>query len=154
MERNFGPSQPNVTRSRRAKPFTDTRHRSYSPAELNGGNDSYLRIATVARPPDEKSDKAEDKKSPTKSDIIELSRVEIEYGGAPNSGTSKQQLPAKSATQLSSSVFVDREHPLGETLLAIDAAAKRGERQVNVVVTILVDLTDDLRIKSFGESAG
>jgi mannan endo-1,4-beta-mannosidase len=121
--------------------------------ELNGDDDSYLKIAFVARPLGGKSDKAADKKNPTLPDAIELARVEIEYGGAPNSNTSKKQLPAKTATQLSSSVFVDREHPLAETLLAIDAAAQRGERQVNVVVTILVDLTDDLRIKTFGESA-
>jgi hypothetical protein len=36
------------------------------------------------------------------------------------------------------------------SLAAIDAAARRGDRRLNVVVTILVDLTKDFRIKSFG----
>ena len=85
---------------------------------------------------------------------IELSRVEIEYGRTANPAAATPQAPRKRRRNSTASVFVDSDHPLDETLQAIDAAAERGERQANVVVTILVDLTDDLQIKSFGEFAG
>ena len=52
------------------------------------------------------------------------------------------------------SIFVDSFHPLAATRVAIDDAAERGDRRLNVVVTLLVDLTDDLRIKSFGSRRG
>jgi hypothetical protein len=84
-----------------------------------------------------------------KSGVIEISRVEIEYGGAPARRRSTAR-PAAKAVQLNSSIFVDSTRPIDDTLKAVDAASRRGERQLNVVVTILVDLTDDLRIKSFG----
>lgn len=68
-----------------------------------------------------------------------------------NAGVGAPQDSAKEPAQLSASIFVDSWHSLDETLQAIDAAAQRGERQINVVVTILVDLTEDLQIKSFGD---
>jgi hypothetical protein len=108
-------------------------------SELTGGNATYLRIAHA--------------KSGSQSAAVELSRVEIEYGRAANPAVSAEPL-SKKAAQLNSSIFVDSTRPLDDTLHVIDAAAQRGERQLNVVVTILVDLTDDLRIKSFGGLAG
>jgi hypothetical protein len=51
-------------------------------------------------------------------------------------------------------VFVDNPRFIDETLSSIDAAAARGDRRLNVAVTILVDLTKDFRIKSFGWSHG
>ncbi len=45
---------------------------------------------------------------------------------------------------------MDSNRPIDAALNAIDEAAKHGERQLNVVVAVLVDLTDDLHIKSFG----
>jgi hypothetical protein len=85
---------------------------------------------------------------------IELARVEIEYGRTATTAAAAPQRVENKAAQLSASVFVDSVHPLDETLQAINAAAQHGERQTNVVVTIYVDLTDDLQIKSFGEFAG
>jgi hypothetical protein len=85
---------------------------------------------------------------------IELSRVEIEYGNLSTSGKTGAKGVDSKPTQLSASVFVDCNHSLEEAIEGIDAAAKRGERQVNIVATIQVDLTEDLRIKSFGELAG
>lgn len=89
----------------------------------------------------------------TTSKPIEISRVEIEYDRDPKSPSSATPETRKPAAQFSAAVFVDGGHPLDKTLKAVDAAAKRGETQANVVVTILVDLTEDLRIKSFGDSA-
>jgi mannan endo-1,4-beta-mannosidase len=107
--------------------------------EFSGGKATYLRIAQS--------------KSSSPSKVVELSRVEIEYGRAATPGAPREPLSNKAA-QLNSSIFVDSTRPIDDTLEAIDAAAGRGERQLNVVVTILVDLTDDLRIKSFGGFAG
>jgi mannan endo-1,4-beta-mannosidase len=84
---------------------------------------------------------------------VQLSRVEVEYGGvAPKTGAGKGE--SAKATQLNSAIFVYTGRPIEPTLAAIDEAAKHGERQLNVVVTVLVDLTDDLHIKSFGSFAG
>ena len=104
--------------------------------ELKTGDATYLRIATANQ---------------TTKAPIELSRVEIEYG---RTVASNKARPTKKAAQLNSAIFVDDSHSLDDTLAAIDAAASRGERQLNVVVTILVDLTKDLHITSFGGRSG
>lgn len=83
--------------------------------------------------------------------ILALLAIEVLRCESANPDVAAPQSSAKKAVQLSASVFVDSWHPLDETLQAIDAAAQRGERQINVVVTILVDLTDDLKVKSFGD---
>jgi hypothetical protein len=85
---------------------------------------------------------------------VELSRIEIDYGGTTAPADAASKRTGRKAAQLSASVFVDCNHSLDEALAGIDAADARGERQVNVVATILVDLTDDLHVKSFGEFAG
>ena len=110
--------------------------------EVAGSNATYLRVENPAN-----------SKGTTSPPSFELARVEIEYGRMANPAAAAPQNSSKTAAQLSASVFVDSDHPVDETLKAIDAAAKRGERQVNVVVTILVDLTADLQIKSFGAFA-
>ncbi len=107
--------------------------------ELSGGDATFLQIANNQS---RSNDSA-------RSETIELSRVEVEYDHGTAQAVSRGNPTAK-ATQLNSSIFVDGMHPADDTLQAIDAAASRGERQLNVVVTILVDLTDDVRIKSFG----
>ncbi len=117
--------------------------------ELTAGDATYLRIEIPNGTSGKTSGNASQPQPAGQSGAIELSRIEIEYGGAPNSTVSASRTK-RAAAQLNSSVFVDGGHPLDDTLQAIDAAAKRGERQLNVVVTVLVDLTDDLRIKSFG----
>ena len=84
---------------------------------------------------------------------VEISRVEIEYDQASDSATRMPSAEHKPC-QLNSSVFVYCGQPIEPALRAIDAAAERGEKQVNVVVTVLADLTDGLQIKSFGMSSG
>jgi mannan endo-1,4-beta-mannosidase len=139
-----GKNYRGTTVERRAFPSSQTVYGYLTPilftGELTGDDATYLRI--------------ERSKNAAESESLELSRVEIAYGRATTSAISSQPHPTKTSPQLNSSIFVDRGHSLEETLAAIDAAAKRGERQLNVVVTILVDLTDDLRIKSFGGITG
>ena len=122
--------------------------------ESTGRDATYLRVAFAGQSAGRNSSKnASSTNRATTSDAIELSRVEIEYDAVASSGVLSDKRPKKAA-QLNSAVFVDGSHPLKDTLEAIDAAAKRGERQLNVVVTILVDLTKNLRIKSFGGLVG
>jgi hypothetical protein len=117
--------------------------------ELAADNATFLRIASPGAlgPADSKNESSP--KREHEPETIELSRVEIEYGRAMSTIGPVKQAP-RQASQLNSAIFVDSTRPLDVTLAAIDAAAKRGERQLNVVVTVLVDLSDDLRIKSFG----
>lgn len=85
--------------------------------------------------------------------VVQISRVEVEYDRAePKPGVKNES--AGKATQLNSSVFVYTGLPIESTLAAVDDAAKHGERQLNVVVTVLADFTDDLRLKSFGSFKG
>ena len=100
---------------------------------------AYLRISLRKSTTGEKA----------KSAVVELSRIEIEYAHAAISAP-KTKPQTKKAAQLNSAIFVDVGRPVTEALAAIDAAAARGERRLNVVVTILVDLSKDLKIKSFG----
>jgi hypothetical protein len=102
---------------------------------------TYLRIEYVGSGDDD-----------AKSNPIEISRIEIEYDRNPNWSNSARSQTRK-PTQFSAAVFVDGAHPLNDALKSIDAAARRGEKQANIVVTILVDLTEDLRINSFGDVA-
>ncbi|HVT29635.1 MAG TPA: cellulase family glycosylhydrolase [Lacipirellulaceae bacterium] len=85
-----------------------------------------------------------------RNDAIELSRVEIENGPTDRQQAVPPKPPVANAVQLNSSIFIDGIGSADDALRAIDAAAARGERQLNVVVTVRVDLTDDLRIKSLG----
>lgn len=142
-----GKSYKSATVDRTAFPSSQTVYGYATPilfiSKFAGSDATYLRIENPARPTGAKS-----------STPIELARVEIEFGQIANPAAAAPRDSARKATQLSGSVFVDGDHPLEEAIQAIDAAAQRGERQANVVVTILVDLTDDLQIKSFGEFAG
>jgi len=81
---------------------------------------------------------------------VELSAVEIEYDRVEGA---EGPPPGKEAAQLNSSVFVTSSSLHEEMLKSIDEAADRGERRLNVVVTVLVDLDDDLQIKSFGDAS-
>ena len=119
----------------------------------DGGDAMHLRIAlrdTGVNGGDKKKHAAEGE---ARSAAVELSRVEIAYdqvarpADAPKSGAAK-------AAQLNSAVFVYSNRPIDSTMNAIDEAAKHGERQMNVVVTAFVDLTDDLHIKTFGSFSG
>jgi hypothetical protein len=102
--------------------------------EPKSGGATYLKIAALNQP----------------NDGIELSRVEIDYSHEENEAISSAPQPPRKPVQLNSSIFVDQSHVLEDTLRSIDLAAKRGERQLNVVVTVLVDLTNDLQINNFG----
>ncbi|MCC7475001.1 MAG: cellulase family glycosylhydrolase [Pirellulales bacterium] len=91
---------------------------------------------------------------------IELSRIEIEFDAVLNkhnddSAEHGERKTSPPAVQLNTTVFVGDNAPsIESTLAAIDKAAKRGEKQLNVVVTVLVDLTDDFKINSFGTRWG
>lgn len=122
--------------------------------EPAGGDFTYLKISL----PNAVGDRSE---AGTTSAIpssqpapLELARVEIEYGRRAKPAATRARRSPEEATQLNSSIFVDGCHRIDDALQAIDAAALRGERQLNVVVTTQVDLTEDLRIKTFGEFRG
>jgi hypothetical protein len=106
----------------------------------------FLRISLPERPADNSGD--EQAAAP-----VEISRVEIEYDRAANAVAGDGGTQA-AAAPLSGAIFIDHPDNLREPLEWIDRAAQRGDRRLNVVVTILVDLTDDLRIKSFGRFGG
>ncbi len=116
------------------------------------GDATYLRIAVG----DTNAVKESDHAKPQAAGV-ELSRVEIEYDRVADEGSSRtkgKETSHRKAAQLNSSVFVYTGLPIEPTLEAIDQAAAHGERKLNVVVTVLVDLTDDFHIKSFGSFAG
>ncbi len=108
------------------------------------GEAKFLRI-TAENAERTTSKETEGKKTAPQKARVELSRVEIEYDPV---------VPSAEAVQLNSSIFVDSSRRIDSTLAAIDDAAKHGERQLNVVVSVLVDLTDDLHVKSFGFFSG
>jgi mannan endo-1,4-beta-mannosidase len=117
---------------------------------LNENGPTYLRIAFRDRPASEKKSA---KTATLKSDaVVELSSIEIEYDRTRKKGASTRG--AAKAAQINSSIFVYSTRPIDDALASIDQAAARGERQLNVVVTMLVDLTEDLHIKSFGDFSG
>jgi mannan endo-1,4-beta-mannosidase len=109
-----------------------------------GGQDAkYLRISAP-----EKAQGSAQPEAP-----VQLSRVEIEYdNGVPKPGVGEGN--AAKSTQLNSSVFVYTGLPIEPTLAAIDEAAKHGERQLNVVVTVLADFTENLHLNSYGSYSG
>jgi hypothetical protein len=85
----------------------------------------------------------------------EIGRVEIEYDRfQQGESATGAKTPAGPATPASATVFVDNPRLINGTLSAIDKLAARGDRRLNVAVTILVDLTKDFRIKSYGWSHG
>ncbi len=113
---------------------------------------TYLRIAVG----DTNAAKVSDGDKTTAAGV-QLSRVEIEYdrvAGEPGSPTKGKETSHRKPAQLNSSIFVYTGQPIEPTLAAIDEAAAHGERKLNVVVTVLVDLTDDFHIKSFGSFSG
>lgn len=121
-----------------------------TPILFTGNADGGATDLKIGLPAD-KPTKAKDRSASGKADAmkVELSRVEIEYASAPASAepTSKS---SRAVPQLNSSVFIEPGRPIDAALKAIDDAANHGERQLNVVVSVLVDLTDDLKIDSFG----
>ena len=151
--KNFQPA--NV--ERKAFPSSQTVYGYSTPILFSGngdgGNATYLRIALREAPVEEKNEN--DRRSTKKPEqaTVEISRVEIEFDRARKSCrcdlSRKRKKPLSSIRRsLSTASRWATRWP------AIDAAAARGERQLNVVVTILVDLTEDLRIKSFGGFSG
>jgi hypothetical protein len=117
------------------------------------GEASYLRIALPESGNESRQDSRKDNEAPAAP--VEISRVEIEYDHqASNTAEPPADASARSPAPVNPSIFVDSLHPLAEARKAIDDAAQRGDRRLNVVVTILADLTDDLRIKSFGSRRG
>ncbi len=116
------------------------------------GGATYLRIGVG----DTNAAKESDGAKPQAAGV-ELSRVEIEYdrvADEANSRSKRKETSHRKPAQLNSSIFVYTGQPIEPTLEAIDQAAAHGERKLNVVVTVLVDLTDDFHIKSFGSFAG
>lgn len=93
-----------------------------------GDNGTYLRIAV-----------------PHGSEpVLEISRIEVDFDSIEAKTADRAPAP------VNSTIFLDGPGRLAATLDAIDEAAKRGERRLNLCPTIFVDLMDDLKIKSFG----
>jgi hypothetical protein len=119
-----------------------------------GGAGAYLRIAVPASDGVAGQGAADAAASPPAAPL-EISRVEIEYDcRTAKADVSSAPTSHKPPAPVNASIFVDSLQPLAATRRAIDDAAQRGDRRLNVVVTILVDLADDLRIKSFGGYRG
>lgn len=79
----------------------------------------------------------------------EISRVEIEYDTIDNARKAKAE---RQSAPLNTSVFVGGAMAfMGDPVAAVDKAARLGNSRINVVVTILVDLNEDLTLKSFGQ---
>jgi hypothetical protein len=90
-------------------------------------------------------------KSTDADPALEIGRVEIEYDAiSPKHSTRVEKGSAADRTPASATVFVDNPRYIDATLRSIDAAAARGDRRLNVAVTVLVDLTKDFHIRSFG----
>jgi hypothetical protein len=153
-----GQSFQSVHVERRAFPSGQTVYGYLTPVLFEGeagkGDRTYLRVS-VAKPASKVEQEAGDAKAAGDPAPIQISRVEIEFDRhsseideSPSASSQKPPAP------VNPSIFVDGFHSLAETRLAIDAAADRGERRLNVVVSILVDLTEDFRIKSFGTRRG
>ena len=147
-----------ATIERRAFPSNQTVYGYLTPVlfegEVTGDSVSHLRIS-LPKSPSGAGQRGGADAPAAQPAPIEISRVEIEYdqhvtGADDPTLRSSNKLPAP----VNPSIFVDSFHPLAATRVAIDDAAERGDRRLNVVVTLLVDLTDDLRIKSFGSRRG
>ena len=111
---------------------------------------TYLRLA-LSGPKDGVSERSE--KNEGASPPLEVSRVEIEYDRVDSSANEEpRQTSSGPPTPAQGTVFVDSWHPIETTLATIDMVAARGDRRLNVCVTVLVDLTDDLTIKTYGSN--
>ena len=125
-------------------------------ADSDTADAEYVRIAAPrsSAEPETRDDNAKHKPSLPR---VEISRVEIEYDrldDEANRGSQPERTSSKAATPVNGSIFVDSQQPIAATLATIDKAAERGDRRLNVVVSILVDLTEDLRIKTYGGYRG
>jgi hypothetical protein len=109
------------------------------------GNARYLQLRVPATPT------TDDKQG---APPWEIGRVEIEFDRASDDATSSARKSGARPTPMSATVFVDNPKHIEGTLATIDMAAARGDRRLNVAVTILVDLTKDFRIKNYGWSHG
>jgi hypothetical protein len=127
-------------------PPADTVYGYLLPVLLKGksteANARYLRVAMPAPPDGDKRGEPP----------VEIGRVEIDFDRADSA--TKSAAEKRSAVPMGATVFVDNPRDVRNTLHSIDAAAERGDRRLNVAVTILVELTNDLKINSFGWTHG
>jgi hypothetical protein len=122
-----------------------------APALFEANDDSNSSYVRISLPNDSaRGKRSEIGEKAASEPPLEISRVEIEYDRIGDKRFSGTAIDLKRATPLNGSIFVDSGQPLSATLRTIDQVSARGDRRLNVVVTILVDLTDDLRIKSYG----
>lgn len=143
-----GAFRPAKTTSK-AFPSAQTVYGYLTPTLVAGNSDSSETELKISYPADRPTDAKDAAKGPKKTPRVELSRVEIEYdGNAQPADKTSNKTPG--ATQLNSSIFIEPGRSIDAALKTIDDAANHGERQLNVVVSVLVDLTDDLKIDSFG----
>jgi hypothetical protein len=143
---------------RHAFPSSQTVYGYLTPVLLEGtpasGQGSYVRIG-LPKSTGDAGQGNENGSSAAPPPPIEISRIEIEYDRrVMESDETSFHSTKKSPAPVNASIFVDSFHPLAATRVAIDDAAQRGDRRLNVVVTLLVDLSDDFRIKSFGSRRG
>ncbi|MFO0788165.1 MAG: cellulase family glycosylhydrolase [Pirellulales bacterium] len=168
---NDGKTYEPITAKSRSYGAADTVYGYSTPILFVGTGDGQATILKITLPADAQTQDATTQQAEAtkaKTPAVELSRVEIEYGAAEkhDSRQEKAATPVSAATnpiaatagkhpvQLNSAIFVGPGHSVDRTLAAIEDAAKHGERQLNVVVSVLVDLTQDLRVKRYGLIAG
>jgi hypothetical protein len=141
-----------INASRQAFPSGQTVYGYLTPVLFETGAASsearYLRIS-LPRQPTDSADEAGEALVP-----LEIGRVEIELAGVTNDAAGAANPQSAKPAPVNPSIFVFSPRFISATLASIDAAAARGDRRLNVVVTVLVDLTDDLRIKSYGRFRG
>ena len=143
---------------RKAFPSSQTVYGYLTPILFSGNdaadNATYLRIA-LHKTPDGGKSKTARRSGTSATPIRWKSRASKSNTTAWHLKRRCNEPESRKAAQLNSTIFIDSSaRPLTSTLAAIDAAAERGERRLNVVVTILVDLTEDLHIKTFGGFTG
>jgi hypothetical protein len=113
--------------------------------ETHNRNVRYLRVSSAIGPVDSQSGEPPQ----------EIARTIVEYDRIVTDDSSlRQETSVTKRTPAGATVFIDNPHFLDETLKLIDTVAARGDRRLNVAVTILVDLTKDFKVKSYGWSHG
>jgi mannan endo-1,4-beta-mannosidase len=137
--------------TRTAFPSAQSVYGYLTPVKFSGhpaSNDArYLRIGISDS--HEAGSKVERKQVP-----LEIGRVEIDYVPGTDDAVPPAAQDAAQPAPLSAAVFVYGPRSIENALASIDAAAKRGDRRLNVVVTVFVDLSEDLLIRSYGRLDG
>jgi hypothetical protein len=140
-----------------AFPSTQTVYGYLVPILLTGTNTmkdaTHLKIARSKDAINSQTQPDSDKSTTTESPV-QIARVEIDFDSLAARDRAAKKTPAVLGAPVNPAVFVWGDQNLDRVLASIDAAAEQGNRRLNVVVTILTDLTQDLRVKTFGQIRG